>query len=556
MLSEISIESIETKKENNNIFIKNLKKIKKINLFRGIIEDLKRRLPVYLSDWYDSYNYRVIPSTIYIFFTNILPAIAFALDLLKNTNNLVGVPEVLLSSAIAGVSFGILAGQPLVIVGMTGPVIVLWGSIYSISQNIGYNTLHIFSWTCIWASIMHIIIAITNSLISLKYVTNFSCETFEALVAIIYLEKGIRLIIEQFDEIDVSSGLLSIILSLGTVFVSWIFEKFVNTYYFHQIGRQFIADYSTAIAIVIFSAIPHGKPFDVVNLQNLPTPITFGTNNGRPWIVDFWNAEVNTIFISIVPGIILTVLFYFDHNVSSIITQNSKFNLKKGASFHYDFLLLGIIVFVCGIFGLPPPNGLIPQAPLHTQSLLYKKKENDLEDEKVYCIEQRFTNTMQGIIIGFCLTPPLLYVLGLIPRAVLAGLFIFMGLGTVLENNVFKRFVWLFQEKNKIDITNINEDKSIKNRLPPGAIHPTSGDIIPIKMVIIFEIIEILCLGIIYYITLSPISALFPIFIILLFPIRSYILPKFYKDTWLESLDEHVASKETMETISGNWKNE
>src|SRR5262249_32425605 len=162
----------------------------------------------------------------------------------KNTNNLVGVPEVLLSSAISGISFGIFAGQPLVIVGITGPVIVLWSSIYTISQNIGYNVLHIFSWTCIWASIMHIMIAITNSLISLKYVTNFSCEILSALVAIIYLEKGIRLIIEQFSVVNISSGLLSIILSLGTAFVAWIFEKFINTYYFHKIGRQFMADYS------------------------------------------------------------------------------------------------------------------------------------------------------------------------------------------------------------------------------------------------------------------------------------------------------------------------
>jgi NADH:ubiquinone oxidoreductase subunit 6 (subunit J) len=50
----------------------------------------------------------------------LLPAIAFALDMIRETNNNFGVNEVLLSSVLAAVMFSLLAGQPLCIVGVTG----------------------------------------------------------------------------------------------------------------------------------------------------------------------------------------------------------------------------------------------------------------------------------------------------------------------------------------------------------------------------------------------------------------------------------------------------
>lgn len=40
----------------------------KIQLFRGVINDLKRRAPFYLSDWTDAWDYRVVPATVYMYF--------------------------------------------------------------------------------------------------------------------------------------------------------------------------------------------------------------------------------------------------------------------------------------------------------------------------------------------------------------------------------------------------------------------------------------------------------------------------------------------------------
>lgn len=51
--------------------------------------------------------------------------------------------------------------------------------------------------------------------------------------------------------------------------------------------------------------------------------------------------------------------------------------MRKPPGFHWDFFLLGITVFIAGLLGFPAPNGLIPQAPLHTASLVITGFEED-----------------------------------------------------------------------------------------------------------------------------------------------------------------------------------
>ncbi len=66
------------------------------------------------------------------------------------------------------------------------------------------------------------------------------------------------------------------------------------------------------------------------------------------------------------------------------MAQGTDFPLRKPPGFHYDFFLLGITTFIAGLLGIPAPNGLIPQAPIHTTSLLVMghPKKHDIEDGK------------------------------------------------------------------------------------------------------------------------------------------------------------------------------
>ena len=59
----------------------------------------------------------------------------------------------------------------------------------------------------------------------------------------------------------------------------------------------------------------------------------------------------------LVPALIIVVLFFFDHNVSSQMAQLPEFNLTKPPAYHYDFALLACMV---------SDSGFIPAAATHS----------------------------------------------------------------------------------------------------------------------------------------------------------------------------------------------
>ncbi|KAI7113158.1 hypothetical protein KC352_g35108, partial [Hortaea werneckii] len=49
--------------------------------FRGMYYDVRRRLPYYWTDIRDGFTYRTFAGLVRIFFVNLLPALAFELDM-------------------------------------------------------------------------------------------------------------------------------------------------------------------------------------------------------------------------------------------------------------------------------------------------------------------------------------------------------------------------------------------------------------------------------------------------------------------------------------------
>lgn len=44
-------------------------------MFRGMIDDARRRAPFYWSDWRDAWDYRVVPATVYMYFAKYGPCL-------------------------------------------------------------------------------------------------------------------------------------------------------------------------------------------------------------------------------------------------------------------------------------------------------------------------------------------------------------------------------------------------------------------------------------------------------------------------------------------------
>ena len=86
--------------------------------FGGLINDIKRRFPFYVSDFVDGVNVQCLAAAIFMFFAALSGAITFGGLMGDKTENMIGISETLVITALAGVIFGLFSGQPMVIVGM------------------------------------------------------------------------------------------------------------------------------------------------------------------------------------------------------------------------------------------------------------------------------------------------------------------------------------------------------------------------------------------------------------------------------------------------------
>ena len=145
-------------------------------------------------------------------------------------------------------------------------------------------------------------------------------------------------------------------------------------------------------------------------------------------------------------------------NQSSVAAQAKQFPLKKPGGFHWDFFLLGCTSFIAGIIDIPLPNGLVPQAPAHTDCMTnYNRvlkviktddgreiRQQEIVAESV--VEQRVSHFLMGLAIIGTMTGPILTVLHLIPRALFAGVFFVVGWGGLEGNGIMAKMIYLIRE--------------------------------------------------------------------------------------------------------------
>ncbi|KAG8952459.1 hypothetical protein FRC04_004519 [Tulasnella sp. 424] len=503
--------------------------------FHGMITDVRRRLPYYWSDWKDAWTYRVIPATAMIFFANILPGIAFSLDLIETTNQY-GVTEVLLSSFMAAFIFSVFACQPLAIAGVTGPITVLNKTIYDIlkTHSDAPNYLHFIGWVYLWAAILHWIAAIFNAANFLRYVTRFSCDTFGFYVSWVYLQYGVQVLTRQFSESPSGSegAYVSIILALILLTAGHLFVAAAQSTFFHRIVRRFFADYGmpisgTVIEALLHSGLAYWGRFNASNPATLPTAGAFNPAGGREWLVRFWELPAKWVGIAFPFGLVLFILFFFDHNVSSLIAQGSEFPLRKPPGFHWDFFWLGITTFIAGLIGVPAPNGLIPQAPMHTQSLVVMGLKTKYDEEVGVSAdgEKALGGVREGVEHPVAVVEQ---------RGVLAGLFWFMGTDALRGSGVTAKFLYLIQD-----------DSLVPLHEPLRKVRPS--------MIWLFLAIELVGFGATMAITQTIAAIGFPIVIFLLIPIRTHVIPLLpFTLEELAILDGPTASPFTMESVGGS----
>jgi hypothetical protein len=402
--------------------------------------------------------------------------------------------------------------------------------------------LQVMSWSLIHAGWMHYLLAIFNAHDwTMQYVTSFSADIFSLLNSVIYFHKAVQELQRNHDAISFASFLYSVIGAVGTFMVA-VFLSTANSWkpLFHRYIRMGLTEYAAAIAIVLFIGMPHVGELATLDQQRLAVQTSFRpTSPDRSvFFVQFWELPVSWIFLSMIPGAIITILFYFDHEISSIICTVDRYGTKKQGGFAWDIALLGTTTALCGILGLPPANGLLPQAPLHSESLLHTEKEESVttnkdgetvveikEVNRVY--EQRWSPFLQAGGILLFISPPFQHVLGLTPTSVLAGLFMYMGEQSLAVNPILYRFFYILTSPSELP------------PLPKGVKSYTGTHT--------YTLLQIFMTGVIFYVTLTVVAPAFPVIVIALVPARLLLMNRFWDRETLRFVDSWACKYGTPE---------
>ncbi|CAL9159138.1 unnamed protein product [Musa hybrid cultivar] len=374
---------------------------------RGIINDVKGRASCYRQDWISGCHsgFSILAPTMYIFFASALPVIAFGEQLSKETDGALSTVETLASTAICGILHSILGGQPMLIVGVAEPTVIMYTYLYNFAkgrEDLGARLYLAWAgWVCFWTACMLFLLAIFNASDIISRFTRIAGELFGMLITVLFMQEAIKGIVSEFNipkgedqtqpiyrfEWLYTNGLLGIVFAFGLLFTALKSRRARAWRYGTGWLRGFIADYGVPLMVLLWTAMSYAVPSKVPSgvPRRLFSPLPWETKSLYHWTVakDMLSVPPLYIFAAIIPALMVAGLYFFDHSVASQMAQQKEFNLKNPSAYHYDILILGFmaremskcfLVLACGLLGIPPSNGVLPQSPMHTKSLAVLKR--------------------------------------------------------------------------------------------------------------------------------------------------------------------------------------
>lgn len=211
-----------------------------IQWFRGLRDDLRRRLPLYTSDWVDGVSSngrsKSLAAISFLYFACLAPVVAFGGALSGLTQGAMGVsevrlacnspasfprmgsraislhaassaqhgvhaplfPQVLLSCGICGMGYATLCGQPMTFVAPTGLTLAFTAALFRYCASLGVPFLPMYSWVGCWTALLLVCGAAINASGLIRYCTRFTEDVFNALLGVNFLWEASRSLIQEF----------------------------------------------------------------------------------------------------------------------------------------------------------------------------------------------------------------------------------------------------------------------------------------------------------------------------------------------------------------------
>ncbi|KAK9537559.1 hypothetical protein VZT92_005165 [Zoarces viviparus] len=556
--------------------------------FGGLFLDIKRKAPHYLSDYTDAFSLQCMASFLFLYCACMSPVITFGGLLGEATEGRISAIESLFGASLTGISYSLFAGQPLTILGSTGPVLVFEKILFKFCKEYGLSYLSLRTCIGLWTAFLCIILVATDASSLVCYITRFTEEAFASLICIIFIYEALEKLVHLGDHYpfnknnnldkltmyscscvepsDPSNATVKywettnvtaseiywealetkdciekrgefmgsacgpngpyvpdvlfwcVLLFFSTVLMSAFLKEFKFSNYFPTKVRSIISDFAVFLTILTMVLVDYalGIPSPKLKVPSVFKP----TRDDRGWFINplgpnpWW-----TTIIAVFPALLCTILIFMDQQITAVIINRKEHKLKKGCGYHLDLFMVGVMLGVCSLMGLPWFVAATVLSISHVNSL---KLESECsapgEQPKFLGIrEQRFTGLMIFTLMGCSVF--MTSVLKFIPMPVLYGVFLYMGASSLRGIQFFDRLrLFGMPDKHQPDFIYLRH--------------------VPLRKVHLFTIIQLSCLVLLWVIKTSKAAIVFPMMVLALVFIRKLMDCFFTKRemSWLDDL--------------------
>ncbi|XP_072544486.1 anion exchange protein 2b isoform X2 [Salminus brasiliensis] len=531
--------------------------------FGGMIRDIRRRYPKYLSDFKDALNPQCMAAIIFIYFAALSPAITFGGLLGEKTEGLIGVSELIVATCIQGVIFCLLGAQPLLVVGFSGPLLVFEEAFYTFCKSNSLEYLTGRVWIGFWLIIIVVVMVAFEGSFLVRFVSRFTQEIFSFLISLIFIYETFSKLAKIFQEHPLkrcsyvngsmlneseispmenftwspdatnsstaravkgepNTALLSLVLMSGTFFIAFYLRKFKNSAFFPGRLRRVIGDFGVPIAILIMVLVDYSIQDTYTQKLSVPRGFSVTSPDKRGWVVNPLGSDghfpVWMMAASVLPALLVFILIFMETQITTLIVSKKERMLIKGSGFHLDLLLIVALGGTCALFGLPWMAAATVRSVTHVNALTVMSKAVAPGDKpRIQEVkEQRVTGLLVAILVGLSIVIGDL--LRQIPIAVLFGIFLYMGVMSL----------------NGIQLT-----ERIQLLLMPPKYHPDHIYVRKVRTLRmhLFTTLQVVCLAALWAVMSTEASLAFPFVLILTVPLKMFLLPRIFTPREMQCLD-------------------
>uniref|UniRef100_A0A8C5HU06 Anion exchange protein n=1 Tax=Gouania willdenowi TaxID=441366 RepID=A0A8C5HU06_GOUWI len=515
--------------------------------FGGMVKDLKRRYRHYVSDYTDAVNPQVLAAVIFIYFAALSPAITFGGLLADKTEKMMGVSELMISTSIQGVIFCLIAAQPVLVIGFSGPLLVFEEAFYAFckSQNIEFIVGRI--WVGMWLIIIVVIIVAVEGSFLVRFISRFTQEIFSILISLIFIYETFNKLIKIFKthplvlnyaQLNESSdnpfhpvikkqikihpdgnssihdleipgsfpntALLSMCLMFGCFAIAYFLRGFKSSHYFPGPLRRLIGDFGVPIAIFFMIAVDICISDAYTQKLVVPKGVEVTNPKARGWFINPMGEKkpfpIWMMAACCVPALLVFILIFLESQITTLIVSKPERKMVKGSGFHFDLLLLVTMGGISSIFGVPWLSAATVRSVTHANALTVMSKGPKPEIEKV--VEQRISGILVAILVGVSIyMEP---ILKMIPMTALFGIFLYMGVTSLSGIQMWDRMLLLITPK----------------KYHPSEAYATRVGTLRMHM---FTLIQLVCLALLWMVKISAFSLALPFVLILTIPLRMFL---------------------------------